>query len=55
MHAVLEENALQKLYLALNELKILPYMSVLKMPLFVDLQQKVGKLVLPITFCPSLD
>jgi hypothetical protein len=26
---------------------------VLKLPLLVDLQQKVGKLVLSITFCPS--
>jgi hypothetical protein len=29
-------------------------MSVLKLPLLVDLQQKVGKLVLSITFCPSV-
>jgi hypothetical protein len=29
-------------------------MSVLKLPLLVDLQQKVGELVLSITCCPSI-
>jgi hypothetical protein len=29
-------------------------MSVLKLPLFVDLQQKVGELFLPITYCPVI-
>jgi hypothetical protein len=29
-------------------------MSVLKLPLLVDLQQKVGKLVLSITSCPPI-
>jgi len=29
-------------------------MSVLKVPLLVDLQQKVGELVLSITSCPSI-
>jgi hypothetical protein len=29
-------------------------MSVLKLPLLVDLQQKVGKLVLSITSCPII-
>jgi hypothetical protein len=28
-------------------------MSVLKLPLLVDLQQKVGELVLSIIYCPS--
>jgi hypothetical protein len=28
-------------------------MSVLKLPLLVDLQQKVGELVLSITYCPT--
>jgi len=51
--AVSEEKALQKLYQTLNELKNTPYMSVLKLPLLVDLQQKVGELVISITSCPS--
>jgi hypothetical protein len=50
--AVSEEKALQKLYQKLKELKIHPYMSVLKLPLLVDLQQKVDKLVLYKTSCP---
>jgi hypothetical protein len=29
-------------------------MSVLKLPLLVDLQQKVGELVISITSCPSI-
>jgi hypothetical protein len=29
-------------------------MSVLKLPLFLDLQQNVGKLVLSMIFCPSI-
>jgi hypothetical protein len=29
-------------------------MSMLKLPLLVDLQQKVGELVLPITSCPPI-
>jgi hypothetical protein len=29
-------------------------MSVLKLPLLVDLQQKVGKLVISMTSCPSV-
>jgi hypothetical protein len=29
-------------------------MSVIKLPLLLDLQQKVGKLVLPVTYCPSI-
>jgi hypothetical protein len=52
--AVLEEIALQKLYQMLNELKIHPYKSVVKLPLLVDFQQKVGKLVLSITSCPTI-
>jgi hypothetical protein len=44
---------LQKLYQTLNEWKTHRYMSVLKLPLLVDLQQKVGELVLSIT-CPTV-
>jgi hypothetical protein len=44
--AVSEEEALQKLCQTLNEWKLHPHMSVLKLPLLVDLQQKVGELVL---------
>jgi hypothetical protein len=40
--------------MTLNEWKIHPYMSVLKLPLLVDLQQKVGELLLFAAFCPSL-
>jgi hypothetical protein len=40
---------LQKLYQTLNDLKIHSNMSVPKLPLLVDLQQKVGELVLSIT------
>jgi hypothetical protein len=29
-------------------------MSVLKLPLLVDLQQKVGELVLSVTSCPTI-
>jgi hypothetical protein len=29
-------------------------MSVLKLPLLVDLQHKIGELVLPINFCPTV-
>jgi hypothetical protein len=35
---------------ALNEWKIQPYVSVLKWPLLLDLQQKVGELVISTTF-----
>jgi hypothetical protein len=52
--AVSEEKALQKLYRTLNERKIHPYMSVLKLPLFVDLQQKIGELVLSTISCPTI-
>jgi hypothetical protein len=51
---VSEEKALQKLYETFNELKIHPQRSVLKVPLLVDLQQKVGELVISITYCPSV-
>jgi hypothetical protein len=44
----------QKLYQALKELKIHPYMSVLKLPLLIDLQQKTGESVLFITSCPLI-
>jgi hypothetical protein len=53
--AVSEEKALQKLYQTLSKTKIHTYMSVLKLPLLVDLQQKVGKLVLSINACPSIN
>jgi hypothetical protein len=52
--AFLEVKALQKLYQTVTERKIHPYMSVLKLPLLVDLQQKVGKPVLSIIPCPSI-
>jgi hypothetical protein len=42
---------LQKLYQTLKEWKINPYMSVLKLPLLVDLQQRVGELVISVTSC----
>jgi hypothetical protein len=29
-------------------------MSIIKLPLLVDLQEKAGKLVISITFCPSV-
>jgi hypothetical protein len=51
--AVSEEKALQK-YQTPNEWKIHTYMSVVKLPLFVDLPQKVGELVHPITSSPSI-
>jgi hypothetical protein len=47
--AISEEKAQQ----TLNEWKIHPYMSVLKLASLVDLQQKVGELVLSITSRPS--
>jgi hypothetical protein len=49
-----ERKALQELYQTLNERKIHPYMSVKKLPLLDNLQQKVGELVLSINFCPSV-
>jgi hypothetical protein len=52
--AVSEENLCKKLYQTLNELKINSYMSMIKLPLFVDLQQEVGELVLSITTCLSV-
>jgi hypothetical protein len=45
--AVSEENAFQKLYQTLNELKIHPYMSVLNLPSLVDLELKIDELFLP--------
>jgi hypothetical protein len=50
---VSEEKALRKLYQTLNEWKIHQYISVPKLSLLVDLQQKVGELVLSITYCPT--
>jgi hypothetical protein len=35
-------------------MKKYPYISVLKLPLLVDLQQKVGELFLSITSCPTI-
>jgi hypothetical protein len=52
--AVSEDKALQRMYQTLNEWKLCRYMSVLKLPLLVDLQQKVGELVLSITSCPAI-
>jgi hypothetical protein len=44
----------EKLYQALNELKIHPDMSLLELPLLLDLQQNVGELVLSMTSSPSI-
>jgi hypothetical protein len=52
--AVSEDKALQKLYQTPNELKIHRYISVANLRLLVDLQQKVGELVLSITSCPAI-
>jgi hypothetical protein len=52
--AVSEEITLQKIISDTERVKIHPYMSVLKPPLLVDLQQKVGELVRSITFCSSI-
>jgi hypothetical protein len=54
LQAVSEEKVLQKLYQTLNEQRLHPYMSVLKLPVLVDLQQKVGKLVISRTSFPSV-
>jgi hypothetical protein len=54
LQTVSEEKALQKLYQTLNEWKIHPYMSVLKLPSLVDLQYKIGEVVLSTTSCPSI-
>jgi hypothetical protein len=45
---------LQKMYQALNVCNIHPYMSVLELPMLVDLQQKLGELVISITSCTSI-
>jgi hypothetical protein len=47
-----EKKILQKLYQTLDERSIYSYMSVLKLPLLADLQQKVSELALCITYCP---
>jgi hypothetical protein len=52
--AVSEEKALQKLYQAVKQRKIHPHKSVLKLPLLVDLRQKVGEVVLSITSCSTI-
>jgi hypothetical protein len=52
--AVSKDEALQKWNQTLNEWKIRPYMSVLKLPLLGNLQQKVSELVLSMTSCPSV-
>jgi hypothetical protein len=46
--------SIAKMCQTLNELKLHPYMAVLKLPLLVDVQHKVGELVLSITSCPSI-
>jgi hypothetical protein len=51
--AVPKKKALQKLYQTLQK-KIYPCMSVLKLPLLLDLQKKVGALVLFVTFCTTI-
>jgi hypothetical protein len=50
--SVSEGKALLKLYQTLNEWKTDPYISVPKLSMLVDLQQKAGELVQPITSCP---
>jgi hypothetical protein len=50
----LEDTALQKLHQTLYDRKMHPYMSALKLPLLLDLEQKVGELVLSITSCPFI-
>jgi hypothetical protein len=52
--AVSEAKVLQNLYQTLNELKIRPHMFVLKLALLVDLQQKLGELVLSTSSCSSI-
>jgi hypothetical protein len=52
--AISDEKALQKLYQTLNEREIHTYMAVLKLPLLVDLQQKIAQLVLSVTSCPTI-
>jgi hypothetical protein len=49
-----EQKVLQQLNQTLNELKIHQYMSVLKLALFADLEQKVGELVPSIISCTSI-
>jgi hypothetical protein len=51
---VSEQTALQELYHTLNKRKIHSHMSVFKLYLLVDLQQKVGKQVLSITSCTTI-
>jgi hypothetical protein len=52
--AVSEGKALQKFVSNTSQMKTQTYISVLKLPLLVDLQQKVGQLVISITSCPSI-
>jgi hypothetical protein len=52
--AVSEEKILRKLYETANERKIHAYMSVLKLSLLDDLQQKVGEFVPSINASPSI-
>jgi hypothetical protein len=52
--AVSEEKSIAKIASDTERIKVHPYMSVLKLPLLVDLQQKVDELGLSITSCPSI-
>jgi hypothetical protein len=49
-----EEKTIAKIVLDTERMKVHPYMSVLKLPLLVDLQQKVGQLIISITTAPSI-
>jgi hypothetical protein len=50
--AVLEERFCKSFII--EEMKNTPYTSVLKLPLLVDLQQKVGELILSLTSYPTI-
>jgi hypothetical protein len=52
--AVSEEKTISKIVSGTEWMRNHTCMSVLKLPLLVDLQQKVGELVLYITSCPSV-
>jgi hypothetical protein len=52
--AVSKEKVLQKLYQTLNEWKIHSYKSVLKLPLLIDLQQKVDEIIISVNSCSSI-
>jgi hypothetical protein len=51
---VSEEKLWQKLYQTLNEWKIHPHVSVLKLRLLVDFQNKLVELILSTTSCRTI-